>query len=152
MTWNTLIVVACIFLNLNASLTSLDSIRSNFKKVVEDKDLCKKMIDKLSENYVNLPIRQAYLGGYQTIWANHTFSPISKLKTFKTGKKNIELAIEKAPSNAEIRFIRLSIQKNTPAFLGYQTNIKEDSDFIKKNKHQITSMTLLKDIEAILNR
>lgn len=152
MTWNTLIVVACIFLNLNASLTSLDSIRSNFKKVVEDKDLCRKMIDELSENNVNLPIRQAYLGGYQTIWANHTFSPISKLKTFKTGKKNIELAIEKAPSNAEIRFIRLSIQKNTPAFLGYQTNIKEDSDFIKKNKHQITSMTLLKDIEAILNR
>lgn len=152
MTWNSFIVITCILLNLNTSSMNLDSIRSNFKKVVDDKDLCKRMIDELSENNVNLPIRQAYLGGYQTIWANHTFSPISKLKTFKTGKKNIELAIEKAPVNAEIRFIRLSIQKNTPAFLGYQSNIKEDSEFIEKNKHQITSKTLLKDIEAILNQ
>lgn len=47
----------------------------------------------------------AYLGGLQTIWANHVFSPISKLNTFKEGKKNIEQAIKKEPENVELRFI-----------------------------------------------
>jgi tRNA A37 methylthiotransferase MiaB len=30
------------------------------------------------------------------------------------------------PNNIEIRFLRYSIQSNTPAFLGYSKNLKED--------------------------
>jgi len=92
----------------------------------------------------------AYLGGLQTIWANHVFSPISKLNTFKEGTKNIESAIKKEPNNVELRFIRLSIQKNISAFLGYKSNIKEDTQFIKDNRQQITSMDVQKNIGELL--
>ncbi len=77
-------------------------------------------------------------------------SPISKLNTFKEGKKNIEQAIKKEPENVELRFIRLSVQKNAPSFLGYKSNINEDAKFIKENRHQIRSEILQKNIGTLL--
>lgn len=82
-------------------------------------------------------IALAYLGAYQKIWANHVFNPLSKLATFKKGKNNIELAISKEPENVEIRYIRFSVQKNAPSFLGFNNNIKEDRDFLKTKKTSI---------------
>lgn len=130
--------------------TSLDEIRANYTKVVSDKELCHKMISDLQKTRGKSGVHQAYLGGLQTIWASHVFSPISKLNTFKEGKKNIEQAIENEPKNVELRFIRLSVQKNAPSFLGYKSNIKEDTTFIKENDHQIESDILQKNIEKLL--
>ena len=75
---------------------------------------------------------------------------MSKLTTFKKGKKNIELAISKEPENVEIRYIRFSVQKNAPSFLGYNNNLKEDRDFLVKNKKNINSDFLQKNIETLL--
>ena len=110
----------------------LESIRANYKKAVSDKKLCLKMIKGLgagTESSVHL----SYLGAFQMIWAKHIINPISKLKTFNTGKKKIEDAVLAAPNNLEIRILRLSIQKNSPAFLGYNKNIEEDQKFIQAN-------------------
>ncbi|MBB5440428.1 hypothetical protein HDC92_004129 [Pedobacter sp. AK017] len=108
------------------------------------------MIAELEKTKNNSATHLAYLGGLQTIWTNHVFSPISKLNTFKEGKKNIEQAIKNEPNNAELRFIRLSVQKNAPSFLGYKSSIDEDTEFIKKNKNQISSDILHKNIETLL--
>lgn len=132
------------------SITDLNIVRANYNKVVSDKELCKKMIEELAETKNNPATHLAYLGALQTIWANHVFSPISKLNTFKKGKKNIEQAIKKEPDNVELRFIRLSVQKNTPSFLGYKSNINEDTEFIKKNRHRIGSEIVHKNINKLL--
>ena len=80
------------------------------------------------------------------------FSPISKWNTFKKGKGNIEQAIKIEPDNVELRFIRLSIQKNIPSFLGYKSNIDEDIEFIKKNRNQICIEILNNNIEMLLKK
>jgi hypothetical protein len=90
-----------------------------------------------------------YLGGLQTIWANHVFNPINKLKTFKEGKINIEKAIKLDPDNVELRFIRLSIQKNAPSFLGYNSNINSDKEFIKSNQKTISSAIVRNNINEL---
>lgn len=143
-----LISVVFVFISFNA--TGLDVVRANYNKLVSDKDLCKKMISELAETKDNSATHLAYLGGLQTIWANHVFNPISKLNTFKEGKKNIDQAIKKEPDNVELRFIRLSVQKNAPSFLGYKSNIIKDTEFIRENRHQIGSEILQKMIETLL--
>ncbi|SEH84225.1 hypothetical protein SAMN02927937_01722 [Paenimyroides aquimaris] len=143
-----LISVLCLLTSFNT--TSLDTVRANYSKVVSDKELCEKMIAELAEAKNNSATHLAYLGALLTIWANHVFNPISKLNTFKEGKKNIEQAIKKEPANVELRFIRLSVQKNAPSFLGYKSNINEDTEFIKENRHQIGSEILKKNIEMLL--
>lgn len=143
----------CTILNAGAQSkkVDLDVIRANYSKAVVDKKLCSQMLDDLSA-VKNTPIYLAYLGGLQTIWANHVYSPITKLATFKEGKRNIEKAVLKEPANAEIRFVRFSVQKNAPSFLGYTSNLKEDSAFLKSHKNEIHSDIVLETIEKLLTK
>ena len=135
----------------NIKSQSLDGVRLNYSKSVTDKNLCQEMITELSNVKNSSATHLAYLGSLQTIWANHVFNPISKLNTFKKGKQNIELAIQKEPNNVEIRYIRLSVQKNIPAFLGYQSSIQRDTEFITKHLHEVKSLVLQKNIKTLLN-
>ena len=66
--------------------------------------------------------------------------------------ENIEKAIEMDPQNAELRFIRLSIQKNIPSFLNYHSNLKEDEYWIRKNLDQVKSSIVKKNIQILLNQ
>jgi len=128
----------------------LDDVRKNYDKMASNEELCKSAIANLKGTKNNSSTHLGYLGGLQTIWANHVFSTMSKLNTFKEGKKNIEEAIKKEPDNVELRFIRLSVQKNAPSFLGYKSNITEDIQFIKNNRSQIKSPVLNRHIESLL--
>ncbi len=142
--------VFCLFTISDVSPDILDDVRKNYSKMASNEKLCKSAIVNLKEAKDNSATHLGYLGGLQTIWANHVFSPISKFNTFNKGKKNIEKAIKNEPDNVELRFIRLSVQKNAPSFLGYKSNIKEDIQFIKNNHSQIKSDILNKHIELLL--
>lgn len=128
----------------------LELIRSNYYKAVQDKELCEKMIAELTKTKNKSATHLAYLGSFQTISANHVFSPFNKLNNFKEGKENLEKAVQKEPNSVEVRFLRLSVQKKAPSFLGYKANINEDTEFIKKNYHQIDSEVLQNYIQKLL--
>lgn len=147
-------ILTCIFIISLSSLykakaTDLEIVRKGYELAVVDESICQKMINELSK-HVESNVHLAYLGAFQTIWASHIFNPISKLKTFKRGKENIEKAVNADPNNIEIRFIRLSIQKNCPGFLGYDDNIKEDQLFLTIHKNSIQSSTLMKMVNVLL--
>jgi hypothetical protein len=152
MSWLKIWVLPGLFLlspGVYAQQLQLDSIRANYSKAVNDKKLCQKMIANLGANSTSA-VNLAYLGAYQTIWAKHVINPLSKLQTFNKGKKNIEKAVSAQPDEIEIRFIRLSVQKNCPAFLGYNTHIDEDSKILSANSKNVKSPTLKKMIDALL--
>lgn len=129
--------------------TNLDEIRLNYIKALSDKNLCGKMLEEL-DSKKQQPIYLSYLGGFQAIWAKHLINPISKLKTFNKGKENIESAIQKDSDNPELRYIRLSVQKNAPFFLGYNDMVKTDTEFLKCHKNEISSVFVLENIELLL--
>ncbi len=146
-----IIILAITFgLSFVSKPISLDEIRANYQNTITDEALCKTMIDELNKTKHISPVILAYLGGIQTIRANHVLSPVSKWNTFKNGKQNIETAYKLDPNNVEIRFIRLSVQKNVPSFLGYHSNIKEDEAFIIRNRHTTSSKILQQNIDALL--
>lgn len=144
------LLLSFIFFQTSFRSSGLDIIRINYSKAVSDKELCEKMIGELTRTKNGSVTHLAYLGGLQTIWSNHVFSPISKLNTFKEGRNNIEQAIKKEPGNVELRFIRLSVQKNAPSFLGYSSNTNEDNEFIRKNRYKISSKIVHKNVEVLL--
>lgn len=144
------LIMVILSFNVNASIPLIDSVRSSFGIAVADKNVCSEMIDKL-EHLERTPLITAYLGGFQTIWANHIASPLEKLKTFKKGRKNIERAVHSDPDNVEIRFIRLSIQHRAPGILGYHSNVNEDAAFLRKHRAGVMSEILGAYIDKILN-
>jgi hypothetical protein len=127
----------------------LEYIRKNYSNAVNDEDLCRSFIDKLSKN-AETNVHLAYLGAFQTIWANHVFNPASKLSTFNKGRSAIETALMKEPDNIEIRFIRFSVQKNCPSLLGYSSNIAADKKFLTDNLAKITSAQLKKMVKSLI--
>ncbi|PKB14985.1 hypothetical protein [Flavobacterium sp. 5] len=129
----------------------LDYIRNHYQQAVSDKKLCEEMINEL-EKVKDTNVYLAYLGSFQTIWANHVTNPFSKLRTFRKGKENIEKAINSDSNNIEIRLIRLSVQKNCPSFLGYSKNINEDEQFIGTHKKDVQSESLMKFLDTVLNK
>lgn len=140
----TTIIAAAVFMSATATpvfATDLEYVRQHYEQAVKNEKLCQTLIDQLSEETGNITCL-AYLGAFQMIRANHTSNPLSKLNTFNKGKKNIELAIKKAPENVELRFIRLSVQVNCPDFLQYNSNINEDKKFIRSNINRINSKSL----------
>jgi hypothetical protein len=50
----------------------------------------------------------------------------SKLKTFKKGAQLLEEEIKGNPTNAEFRFLRLTIQEHAPGILNYDKELDED--------------------------
>lgn len=133
----------------NQPSEDLERIRTNYAKAADDKSICKAMIQELSAAHQS-PVKLAYLGGFKAIWAKHTLNPISKLGSFNSGKKYIELAVSRDPENVEVRFIRLSIQKNSPSFLGYKKQIDADKRFINANMNNITSAQLKKMLADVI--
>ena len=129
----------------------LGYLRDNYEKAVSVKKLCETIIRDLKRKPKS-NVHLAYLGAFQTIWANHVFNPFSKLKTFSKGKANIELAVKNEDSNAEIRFIRLSVQKNCPGFLGYNDNIEKDKLFLKNHLDEVQPPQLKEMIKNILTK
>lgn len=62
--------------------------------------------------------------------ADCTFNPARKYARFNEGKRLIEEAIARDGEQAEIRFLRLSIQARAPGFLNYSGNINEDRSLL----------------------
>lgn len=78
----------------------------------------------------NTPIIAGYKGMCYMLMAKHSYNPISKLSSFSKGKKLLEHAISAEYKNVELRFLRLSVQLNAPAFLNYSDEIEHDKKLI----------------------
>lgn len=146
-----MIKLALIFLlSWYCNVSEIEKIRANYIRAVSDKELCFKMIEDCKSKK-NKPIYLGYLGGFQALSAKHVLAPWAKLKSFNEGKQNINQAIIQEPQNVELRYIRLSIQKNAPVFLTYRNEMESDTKFIKENLCQIKDKVVLRNIAKLIN-
>jgi hypothetical protein len=90
--------------------------------------------EKLFESVDNnaVPVLLCYNGAAEMLKARNAVNPISKYSFFKRGKMLIEEGLSRDTSFVESHFIRYSIQRNLPNFLGYNRNIVQDSLLIEK--------------------
>ena len=77
--------------------------------------------------------RDAYLGTLQMKKSGMVKKNKDKIDLFKSGRIKLETIISANRNNTEYRFLRLIIQEHVPKQTKYQSQQKEDSDFIRKN-------------------
>lgn len=134
-----LFFIPCI--SLAAKSMDIHQVRENYPLAVDNKKICKTTLNAL----IHMPqsaIVMVYLGAYQAMLAKHLFNPIEKLNSFSKGKKNIEKAVTMAPNSLEVRFIRLSIQANSPRILNYRSAIEVDKNYVIKGFSSIENNQL----------
>lgn len=134
------------FITVFGAAQDLNSIRLQYPDAVKSSELTDKMVNELSnltsEKHTTL---LAYKGALLTLKAKFSKSKNEKKEFFKEGVVLIENEIKADASNIEIRYLRISVQENSPRFLGYHQNIKEDKEFILENYSRISSR-VLKDV------
>ena len=139
------IFIALLFFTFLVSNPNLTEIRESFKKAAESKDAA-----DIADFYQQLEAVQegdqkvlvAYKGAALAMKSKHEKDKELKKQNFKDGVALIELAVAESPEDIEIRFVRLSVQENTPPFLKYKANLEEDKSFILSHYQQITSANL----------
>lgn len=147
-----LLVITCfIFSNSPANNPSIEEVRNIYQKAAKDEALCKKLIVSLQiYNESNNTSLAAYRACATMIMAKYVTNPFNKLSKFNEGKNLLEKCIEKDNRNVEIRFLRFTVQCNAPKFIGYNTSITLDKNFLLNALTSINDKQLKNIVIAFL--
>lgn len=141
------LLIIVFFIAVVGSAQDLNQTRSEYQKAVENSEIATKLDGELtSVSSSSKPVLLAYKGAISTLKAKFAKSRSDKKEFFKEGVSLIESAVESESANIEIRYIRLSVQENSPHFLGYHRNIEEDKQFILKHY----AVTASKELKGVL--
>lgn len=143
-----LVIALLLFPFQNYANDAFEVVRKNLALAPENKSICFDMINTLEKRKSNNRAL-GYLGAYTMIMANHQFNPIKKLASFNDGKRLLEKAIQQAPNDVELRYVRYAIQISIPKFLGYKADIVQDKKILKEFK-TTEDIALQKDIRELL--
>jgi len=109
-----------------------------------------KLLDSVDNNAV--PVLLCYKGASEMMKAKNAVNPISKYSFFKCGKMMIEAGVARDTLCLESHFIRFSIQRNLPGFLGYNGNLTQDSILIARGLPNINDNDLKIKITEYFSR
>ncbi|HRH03537.1 MAG TPA: hypothetical protein PLN13_12345 [Bacteroidia bacterium] len=140
-----------LVVRVSAQSINVDEARSLYVKSAENKEVCKKLYEKLAKiDEANQNLLLGYKGAVLAEMARHEKDAPKKLKLFKEGKRKLEQAIINDLENVELRFLRLSIQLHTPDVLHYNAQIKSDKLFIESNLEKLKNEKLKKSISEYM--
>jgi len=111
----------------------IEKLRVEYITAIEDSDVTDKLLNQLSHVSSNTPVLYAYKGALEALVAKHSWNPYTKYEYLAKAMKTLDIAIEKEKNNAEMRFLRFSIQHYVPSFLGFSNNLDEDKKIILAN-------------------
>ena len=116
-----------------AQQRDIEEIRVLFYKASNDKKMAKTFLDQLNRvNTVENSTLYGYKGMAHMLLAKYAWNPYKKLEHFYMGKAILEEAIKEDRSNIELRFLRYSVQSNSPFFLINNSELEADKELIKK--------------------
>ena len=111
----------------------IEKIREIYFFSDKDENICDSISLLLKGLDTENNLALAYRGANTLLYCTKTNNVFKKFSYFEKGKYMIEKAIKNEPKNVEITFLRYINQKNTPWYLNYKKNIKEDYKFIMQN-------------------
>ena len=143
-----LFVLLFTTLCLNTQALNVNAIRLAYKQAAHDSAKVIEFSKLLSKvNKKDNAVLVAYKGASITLLARQSKTIKEKKEGFIEGVSWLNHALEQAPNNIEIRFVRIGIQENTPKLLKYKGNIEEDKLFLKKQFRFVKSSTLKNHIK-----
>ena len=141
------IIIICIwfsFLGINLKSQDVVEVRNLFYRSSTSSIASDSLFDVFENIHnENNAFSNAYKGMSNLMVCYHTYNPYKKIKYFINGKDFLEKAIAKNSMNVEYRFLRLSVQLNTPSFLGYNSNIERDKFVIFNGLKSLDDIDLL---------
>lgn len=108
----------------------ISEVRNLYKNAAEEEAAAEKLLEFTEDKTSANPLVLGYNGAAHMMVAKHVGNPFKKLSYFNKGKEIFTKAIEAAPDNVELRFLRFAVQAETPAFLNYKQDLEEDKEIL----------------------
>jgi len=119
---------------------NLDKVRSLYFSMDTDLSAVLKLSRLLdAKKQTSETVLMAYRGASSAASAGVVDGVQNKFSCFSKGKTDLEQAVRLNPENPEIRFLRLATQTNTPGFLFYKMNIREDKKIVLEGLPRLLS-------------
>jgi len=120
----------------------LETIRAQYPKAKDSSEITDQLYEELSEVPEDQVVLSAYKGAVSALKADFAKGVGKKINFIKEGANLLDNAVAAEPDNVEVRYLRLTVQENAPAIVGYHGNIDDDKEVIKKNYSAIKSDSL----------
>jgi hypothetical protein len=115
-------------------------------------DAAVKINQVLDSNHLDVTFERGYRSISLLIQAKSSFSPVDKIKYFRSGRNMLEQSIQEDVTSIELHYLRFCVQTNIPFFLNYSSNIEEDKRFILLNWNKISDADLKSRIRNYMLR
>lgn len=109
---------------------NIDEIRNLYLEARESAKQADAFYQQLEVNDRENGLILAYWASAQALKAKHMFNPFSKLALLQKAAQNFKQAIENNPNDIEMRFLRYTVEVNTPSFVNLSQHLVEDKELI----------------------
>ncbi len=129
----------------------LNTLRELYKQSVGQQQAAEKLWKRVKNYNGKEGIIFAYKGAAKALVASYDWNPLNKYLALHESMKYFQKAIELAPRNIEVRFLRFAVQHNIPEFLGMSNHLSEDKKILGTHISEYSNYQLSKsDVEYIL--
>ena len=105
------------------------TLRRHYEQAAATKEAGDKFYDLLHNYNEHNALVLGYKAASEAIKARDA-SMLNKLTYIQQAARTFEQAVSLEPANAEIRFLRFSVESNLPPFLGLSKHVEEDKAFL----------------------
>ena len=105
------------------------ALRHQYEQAAANKEAGEKFYNLLHDYKAQDALVLGYKAASEAIKARDA-SMLNKLTYVQQAAQTFEQAVSLDPANAEIRFLRFSVESNLPAFLGLSKHVEEDKAFL----------------------
>lgn len=126
-----LLALLLTFLSFVSDATpySLPNLRRHYQQAAADKQAGETFYKLMAAYQHQDAVVLGYKAAAEAIKARDA-SFFDKLPLVQAAARTFEQAVRRDPGSAEVRFLRLSVESNLPAFLGLSQHVEEDRQFL----------------------
>ncbi|GAA4369047.1 hypothetical protein GCM10023185_42320 [Hymenobacter saemangeumensis] len=106
-----------------------NALRRHYEQAAADKAAGEKFYKLLANYNQGNALVLGYKGAAEAIRARDA-SMFNKMDYIKDAARTFEQAVAADPRNAEVRFLRFSVESNLPGFLGLSKHLDEDKEVV----------------------
>ena len=107
------------------------TLRRHYEQAAADKAAGAKFYELLRDYDQQDALVLGYKAASEAIRARDA-SMLDKMTYVQQAAHTFAQAVSQDPTNAEVRFLRFSVESNLPAFLGLSKHVEEDKEFLLK--------------------
>lgn len=128
--------------NCDPNKNALDQLRSEYLTALRDYLNAPKVYESFLK--VEKPNGKilAYQGALEAIMTKTTWNLFKKMSYLNKSEASFNKAIEMAPYDIEIRYMRLAVQFEIPSYLGFSDDMEDDKEFILNNMNNLSAETI----------